>query len=211
MRRLVSMFIPVNSFVVLVVLVVLVVVVAMMAAWLGGLGPASAQPSPEPAATPAVGPEVVAIDVVDLPQVGASEDDYILYLTQVTFEPNVPAPAAHTHTGQFVLTVDSGAVCYELGPKDSSTTVTAVIPSNAPTNPACGGTQVAGCGDVEITGTRTCTLESGDTIYLPEGSSLTQTGDTNHTYGNIEDVPAVVYLAGHETDRPGAGCRGGCM
>ncbi len=33
---------------------------------------------------------------------------------RVEFGPNVPAPENHFHGGEFVLTVASGAVCYEL-------------------------------------------------------------------------------------------------
>lgn len=194
--------------------VVLLALIIALASLLGALYPAGAQPSPEPAASPAAvpTPEVAPIGIMKLPPVGDSQFGNILYLTQVTFGPNVPAPDTHTHSGQFVLTVDSGAVCYELeSVVAEGTMVTAVIPLAASDNSACGGTQVPDCDDDDTAGIRNCTLVTGDIIYLPAGSSLTQTGDTIHTYGNIDDEPAVVYLAGHEEDRPGAGCRGGCL
>ncbi len=109
-----------------------------------------------------------------------------------------------------MLTVDSGAVCYEVGPPTEDTTVTAVIPLSAPDNSACRGERVPDCTDDDTAGVRNCTLVDGDVIYLPEGSALTQNGDAEHTYGNVDDGPAVVYLAGYEEDRPGAGCGGAC-
>ncbi len=67
------------------------------------------------------------------------------------------------------------------------------------------------------TGIRRCTLDFGDKVYVPAGSSITQKGVTldatnvgaDHTYGNVDDEPAVVYLAGYQDD-PGTGCGGGC-
>lgn len=182
-----------------------------LAAQIGSLGLTGAQPSPDPADSSTTDPDVESISEEVLPPVGNSEFHNLLYLSKVTFAPYFPAPDSHRHRGQFVLTVNSGAVCYELGPMDASTTVTAVIPSSAPVNAECSGMQSPDCVIDETTGTRTCTLRTGDIVYLPAGSSLTQNGDADHRYGNIDGEPAVVYLAGHQEDRPEVlGCAGGC-
>jgi len=183
-----------------------------LAAWLGAAASVTAQPSPTPAEDPTA-PEIIPIDVVPYP------DDFILYLVRIEFGPNVPAPPADIHGGEFVLTVDSGAVCYELTNVDSSTIVTANLLPGAAANNACNPNQDnLPCDEDEDTGIRTCTLDSGDKVYVSTGSSITQQGATpdaanvgaEHTYGNIDDEPAVVYLAGYQKDT-GAGCAGGCM
>lgn len=191
---------------------VLIVLFVAMSAWFGALASVSAQPSPTPAEDPTA-PEIIPIDVVPYP------DDYILYLVRVEFEPNVPAPPPDIHGGEFVLTVDSGAVCYELTNVDDTTTVTANLLSGAATNNDCNPNQDdLPCDEAVGTGIRHCTLDSGDKVYVPAGSSITQKGATlnatnvaaEHTYGNIDAEPAVVYLAGYQKDT-GAGCAGGCL
>ncbi|MBA2470546.1 MAG: hypothetical protein H0V37_14165 [Chloroflexia bacterium] len=212
MRRLVSMFTPGKSWIVLSILFV------ATAGWFGVSSSITAQTTPASPEALAAGPEIIPIDVVEYPAADASSEPHILYLMRVEFGPNVPAPPAHIHAGEFVLTVASGAVCYELVNVDATTTVTADLLPGAATNDACNANQDFSCVEDAATGIRTCTLESGESVYVPEGSSITQQGASagtanvgaNHTYGNVDDVPAVVFLAGYQVDIDGAGCGGHC-
>jgi len=206
MRRLHSVVTPGKRWIVFVALCV------ALAPWLGAPGSLAAKQTATPAADQATTMEIIPIDVVEYP------DDFILYLVRVEFGPNVPAFPAHFHGGEFVLTVDSGAVCYEVVNVDSSTKVTANLLPRAATNDACNANQNdLPCEDDAETGVRECTLGSGDKVYVPEGSWITQEGATpdaanvgaNHTYGNVDDEPAVVYLAGYRLNT-GVGCGGTC-
>ncbi len=207
MRRLRSMFSPGKSWFI------------ATTAWLGALGSTMAQTMSTPAEDSEPIPKVFPIDVVEYPAVDQNSKPHILYLMRVEFGPNDPAPVPHVHAGEFVLTVASGAICYELTNVDATTTVTANLLPGAATNDACNMNQNFTCVENQDTGIRTCTLTSGDRVYVPQGSSITQQGASpgaanvaaNHTYGNVDNTSAVVFLAGYQEDTDGAGCKGGCF
>lgn len=219
MRRLVSKSTPGK------LAMLLVMAIVALASWLGAqmartaaftaqfgsLIAAGADPSPRSGNSSNTEPDVESLHETIVPPVGGSEYDNLLYLSKVTFAPDLSAPELHTHTGQFVLTVNAGAVCYEVGTMAAGATVTAVIPTPSAEHPKCTGSQTLECIPDDATGTSTCTLKTGDIIYLPASSSLTQNGDADHTYGNVDDQEAVVYLTGHQENRPRVtGCKGGC-
>ncbi len=206
MRRLQSVATPGKRWIVFVALCI------ALAPWLGAPGSIAAQQEASPVAEQATTPDIDLIDFVEY------EDDYILYLVRVGFGPNVPAFPAHIHGGEFVLTVASGAVCYELVNVDSSTKVTASLLPGSATNDACNPNQNdLPCVEDAETGVLECRLGSGDKVYVPEGSWITQEGampdaasvGAEHTYGNVDDEPAVVYLAGYRLET-GVGCGGTC-
>jgi hypothetical protein len=129
-----------------------------------------------------------------------------LRLKRVCLEQDTNWPSAsHGHDGSFVLSVEAGAICYTyLEPIDSVVTVTAKVSEDTAIPAACSGAQTD-CG-----GTAGCVLLEGESVYLPEGSSIHQSGSAQHRYGNVDTELALVYLAEYQPATGGAGCGGTC-
>lgn len=197
----------------------LLIVCLALAAALGGWPIASGTSHAMQEATPGeVAAPLATIDVLELIDVPAGPGGglpYVYYLSLINFEPLAHPDSMDEHMGQFTLTILTGAVCYEVGTLAAGTTVTAVR-SGATTAPgACGESPDLACVDRDVPDATIklpplCTLAAGDIIYLPAGSSLTQIGNGEHFYANVDNVPASAHLSGYEFDDPGAGCRGSC-
>jgi alpha-ketoglutarate-dependent taurine dioxygenase len=150
--------------------------------------------------------EAIGLGQVDLPAQPEADEGtpavYLLRLKRVTMDPGT-MPGPHHHNGAFVLSVESGAICYTLVTNDHGT-VTAALSDDVGPPPGCESS-------IECEN-YLCTLKAGDTIYLPTGSTLTQTHGETHTYGNVDqETPAVVYIAEYQSHSDDAGCRGGCF
>ncbi len=184
---------------------------------LPGAGPVTSEDLPGIAVT-----DVGTIPLPTVPAVGQGtpEPEYTLRLKRVDLWLGAVTTEGHPHDGSFVLTVDSGAVCYTLlEPAVNGTVVTATVPEHVEPASACPAPDVI-CGpDVACTPAQTdcdggtgCILEPGETVYLPAGSTVTQMGDgAQHWYGNVDPYhPAVVYLAEYQLEGDDAGCGGSC-
>lgn len=195
-----------------IVSVVLILLVAL-AAWQLAPHLTMAQSSPEAAESPSsdTEPDVTPIVINFDEATGTPPVKHLLYLTTVIFEPGDSMPAQQPHAGDYILTVDEGAVCYEQGDMSPGTVVTVTVPLPHSSSSGCGESPDLACEDDEPnTGDRTCTLAEDDVIYLPTGSYLKQTGNALHKYGNVDSTRAVVYLAGYEVDDGDVGCGGTC-
>lgn len=159
-----------------------------------------------PGATPEAGVVAMGLAQVDLPPPpvvaeGTPAPTYLLRLKRVEVAPDT-MPSQHHHNGAFALSVEEGAICYTLVTNDHGT-VTAALSQDVAPPPGCESS--IDCVDF------VCTLDAGDTIYLPTGSTLTQTHGETHFYGNVDPaIPAVVYLAEYQSHQDAAPCSGGC-
>jgi len=196
----------------------LVVVIAVFIATWGTSSGSPVNYLPQ-ASTPVTVQEPTGVAVTDLgtlpiptptpatPGAEPSSDEYVLRLKRVDLWLEASPVDEDTHTGLFVLTVDTGAICYTLVSKNSADTVVTAWASQDVVAPnEC---QTA---DLDCTVEGGCELAVNDTVYLPAGSTVTQTGTTEHLYRNVDpDMPAVVYLAEYQEEGDDAGCGGGCM
>jgi hypothetical protein len=220
MRRSISA-VSVGSFV--------IVIAVFIAIWNASSGTALSnlfQDAPPPVTTHDI-PGIAVTDTGTLPLTpaptvgpGTPEPEYTLRLKRVDLWLGAVTSEGHAHDGSFVLFVDTGAVCYTLlDPVESGTVVKATVPEHVEPPVPCPAPELS-CGPEACAPPRTdcdggagCTLEPGDTVYLPTGSTITQVGDGAwHWYGNVDpDHPAVVYLAEYQLEVDGApGCSGGC-
>lgn len=143
-----------------------------------------------------------------------------LRLKKVTLEPNaVPSTEGDSHNGAFVLSVESGTICYTYLEADGDDpTVTAIVAKNVPVPVGCPTLSLICPGADGCSPPRTdcadadgCELQPFDTVYLPAGSSVLQTDSTLHWYGNVDPVDtAVVYLAEYQPETDSAPCGSGC-
>jgi len=130
-----------------------------------------------------------------------------LRLKRVRLEPGATPPEeGHSHDGSFVLSVEEGAICYELlSSPPILGTLTARTPQNTSAPAGCAAT-ATDCDDEDG-----CTLQPGGTVYLPTGSTITQTDTAGHWYRNVDTTNrAVVYLAEDQEGMNAAPCGGGC-
>jgi hypothetical protein len=182
---------------------------------------AEASPSASPMAVEEP-PGVAVTDLGTLPVTASLDEEYTLRLKRVDLWLGSGPIEGHTHPGAFVLAVDSGAICYTLlAPEVTGTVVTAIVSDNVelPTGGGCPVPDIGCPSDPSLCALpRTdcadgdgCVLAPGDTVYMPAGSTLTQTGDADHWYGNVDpDHPAVVYMAEYQEEEDGAGCGSSC-
>ncbi len=187
---------------------VLIAILAMSASMLASPGTGSAQSTPGESPPE---PVVVSMGIITIPDPTNSGVNNILYMTQVNLPANTIV-SEHQHVGQSVLTVDEGAICFTLAAKPAGTDVHANRPPNTTPHPDCAETPdlITTC-EVLPSGLSTCALEEGATLYVPEGGSVTQSGETLHTYENVDTIPAVIYIAGVMPDSGGdVGCDGSC-
>ncbi len=142
----------------------------------------------------------------------ASREGHVLRLLRVVLYPEASLDEfGHPHHGDFILTVESGAVCYKVKALVSvNPTVTVQL------NPAFSGQPSirSGCETANVEGDcyseDGCVMSRNSTIYLPAGSVVVQTGVVHHWYGNLDPVEAVVYIAAYHGESNEAGCFGGC-
>lgn len=129
----------------------------------------------------------------------------VVYVTKVTLPPHAQIDP-DSHLGSFILSVAEGAICYTYvgAPDPTETSVIASIAAADPIPTGCVGAETT----CELNAD--CILKPGDVVYLPTGSWITQSNTAMHTYGNVGDMQAVVYLSGYEPDVGGAPCFGGC-
>ena len=117
--------------------------------------------------------------------------------------------------GNFLLTVESGAICYrqgELGIDASGESNPAPIAkavneegNPAPTTCTPSGTDATDCEDG-------CALDPGDVVYLPVGSTVTQSASSDHAYGTPGSTKSaiVVLIQFGEYPRDQGPCGGTC-
>lgn len=126
-----------------------------------------------------------------------------LFLNRVTLAPGGSTPAGgHTHPGTAILTVVEGGICYQVMNNAFGTVEQATVSSPVDATTTCGD---------GIACDSTCTVGMGQSIFLPQGSTISQGMTSRHWYGNASETePAVVYLSVLVYESPGAGCDGGC-
>jgi hypothetical protein len=111
----------------------------------------------------------------------------------------------HTHYGSFVLSVTSGAICYGTHGDPGANNVVAHASQTVADTDDCAPTRTD-CDDADG-----CVLGSGEIVYLPTGSWVTQETTAGHRFGNPDPVnSAIVYISGIEPFISGAPCIGGC-
>jgi len=135
----------------------------------------------------------------------------VLVSSKLTMGLGVSTPGEpHVHAGAFLLAVESGGVCYSVQQIIGDTVVTAMIPAPVAAPAGCTEATDLAC-ETDNLGTRTCTLIANQTIYLPEFSTISHTGNARHAYKNVDaSIPAVLYLSTLMPDTEDAGCAGGC-
>lgn len=180
-----------------------------------GFSDSVAESTPEIQSTPGTAqvsePDIFLVDAQSIPAPNKEIPEQVLYLVRLEFGPDALYAPNHLHFGKFALTVDSGAICYTVESVIADTVVTANLPGDLATNTLCPSSDIECELLSEFTGEQHCTLQSGDTIYLLENSSVSQTGDGRHSYGIVDDTPATVYISGLQTGSPdSAPCGGGC-
>lgn len=134
-------------------------------------------------------------------------DPEYAYATKVTLLAGAEAMAqpGHAHGGAFVLTVAKGAICYTSTSASPTTTVVTARVAGDGTVPTDCAQNVTDCFDQDG-----CTLDPGDTVYLPAGSWISQSDTASHWYKNVGDTWAVLYLTGYGPDSGNAGCMRSC-
>jgi hypothetical protein len=142
------------------------------------------------------------------PASGTPPAIWTVTLKRVTMGPGVDPGSPHPHDGAFVLTVASGAICYEntVPNEGEISEPAAVVAYQAPVD----GEIPSECSEsrTQCAAPAGCVLVPNERVYLPAGSSLVQTGSAHHWYANYGTVDAVVYLAedqGPPTGLPGCG------
>ncbi len=165
--------------------------------------------SPPSIAPPVNEPDIYLVNSLPIPS--KEDPSQTLYLVRLEFGPDASFAAEHRHLGQFVLTVNSGAICYTVGNLDASTEVTAILPASPETHELCPTSTLKCDPPDEFTGEQFCELKDGDSIYLPTNGSISQTGTGRHSYGIVDDIPATVHISGLQKGSPdSAPCGGGC-
>ena len=188
------------------------ILVGFLAVALVGLGTAGGRAGQE-AATPAAG--TPTIDLLGITEyLEATPFPQFVALNRVSLLPGTAAPQ-HIHRAPSVLSVLSGAVCFELHnpPEDrvsvGVTTKSAGAAGSTDVNatPAPGTCQPEGLTCESAGG---CTLESPGRVLLTAGDSITQSLHVEHSYRNVGPDQAVVLISELQTDDPIAPCGGRC-
>ena len=191
----------------------------VMAVWLPGMTGDAEEATPvdvqEPPleGTPLTG--VFAESVSEIPylpiEATPASGHFRLSLIRVELAPGTTF-VPDEHQGAFTLFVDSGSVCYTATTVRAGTSVIA-SPSSDETPPAgCNANVLNPYCPRNDHQAAVCSLNTGDTIYLPQGSGLTQSGTNKHTYWNPHPSrTTIVYLAElQESDTVRPFCGGGC-
>jgi quercetin dioxygenase-like cupin family protein len=185
------------------------VIVLLFAAILAtGSSPSVAQTAPsDTPATPAAESLGLVVLPEENPTPGATPE--VLQLTHVTLEPGA-STGQHAHGGSSVLSVIAGAICYTS--YSSAGEVKAITTDPTQLNPeSCPASVVTTVAPLECTD-NSCVIPAGQSIYLPTGSTVTQTEAGGHKYTNVSNETAEVYIVWVRIiDPDSAPCGGGCM